>query len=120
MAHGDQRDLGERLRGIDIVIPSGSTTHTVSIVPRGLVLVAVETPAALTSVSMTFTQCQTADGTYIPIYSDAGSAYSVTVAASRHILIDPAKLVGVSHLKVVMGSAEADDRTLILNLRRID
>lgn len=121
MADGAQTDLGERIRGIEVVIPISTQTHATPVVPKGQVLVAIEVPAGLDSSAITFTQCRTADGTYLPIYSDSGSAYSVTVTSSaRHILVDPAKLVGVSHLKLVMGTVETSARTLFLILRRID
>jgi hypothetical protein len=117
MAHGAKRPLGDNIHGIDVVIAADGTTSA-SVGLSGRALVAIETPGALTSVSLTFLAAQ--GTTFVPIYSDAGSAYSVTVAASRHILIDPAKLVGVTNLKVVMGSAEAAERTLTLITREID
>lgn len=119
MADGTQTDISERVHLFDIVIASGTTTST-AIPLKGWVLAAIDTPGTLTSTSLSFTECATETGTYKPIYNDAGSAYSVTVAATRHIIIDPSKIVAGGYLKVVMGSSEGGDRTLTLRLRRVD
>lgn len=118
MGHGARRALGDHITGIDVVIAaSGTTSAAVGL--SGLALVAIEVPAGLDSTAITFVAAQTT--TFVPVYSDAGSAYSVTVSTdARHVLVDPAKLVGVTNLKLVMGGVESSARTLTLILREID
>jgi hypothetical protein len=116
----------------------GTTTHakiasgqTVSgeVDLRGLMLLGISTPAALTGVTLSF---QAADvptavgGVYVSVLHLnvlAATAFTITgVAASQHIVIDGSLLpngIGNCMLKVVSGSAEAADRDLILFTRPI-
>lgn len=96
----------------DITIASSETTSG-AINCNGLVPVAVETPAALTGTSISFTACTTEGGTYVPIHKEDGSAYAITVSASaaRLTALDPKYMRGVRYLKLV-GSSQAADRSL--------
>jgi len=93
---------------------SSSTTVSEPVDCEGMDLVAIVTPAALTGVAFTF-QGSVDDTTYNSITDDAGTAISVTVAASRWVAIGNTllkSLRGLRYLKVVSGSAEAADRTI--------
>lgn len=83
-----------------------------------LALVGMQLPSALTSVAITFQASH--DGvTYAAITKIDGTAYTVTSAPSKYIIIPPADLAGARFLKVVGGSAEAADRNIILLLREV-
>lgn len=93
---------------------SASTTISEPVECDGMDLVAIQTPSAMTGTALTFQG--SADGvTYAAIYDDAGTAISVTSAASRYIMVGNTLLKalrGLRFLKVVSGSAEAADRTI--------
>jgi hypothetical protein len=116
MGHGAWRSLGDNIKGVDVVVAAAGTTSE-SIGLSGWSLVGIITPAAMDSVAISFTAAQSS--TFVPVYSDTGSAYSVTCAASRYIIVDPTKLLGVNLLKLVMGSTETNAITLTLVLRRV-
>lgn len=115
----------------EVVISSGGTVSTASSynddrtgasTPQAtsLTLVGFYTPAALTGTAMTFQAAPNASGTYVEVVDGAtGSAYSVTVAASKYIALDPAKTYGINQVKLVSGSSEAADRTITLVYRRV-
>ena len=86
---------------------------------RGKTLVGLIMPAALTSTSITFSGCETVDGTFVDLYDTSGTQISVTVAASRYILIDPADFASIRFLKIVMGSNELADRTITAVMRAV-
>jgi hypothetical protein len=75
-------------------------------------LVALVTPSALTGTSFTF-QASVDGTTYNNVYNE-GTQYSVTVAASRYVALDPAVFAGAQYVKVVSGSSEAAERTITL------
>lgn len=117
----------------NVIVPQGSqnalgcsvvilinTTSTPVIDLKGLALVGLKTPAALTGVAFTFTVCETADGTFVPLKTTAsGTALSYTVAASGYYVIDPKDFAGVRFIKIVSGSTELAARTLLLSLKGI-
>jgi hypothetical protein len=81
-------------------------------------LVAIVTPAELTSTSLSF--LVSADGTNFMTHKDyLGTTVTVTCAASQFISLDPALFVGFPYWKVVMGSAEAAARVLTVIVRDV-
>ena len=68
-------------------------------------------PSAWTAASLTFAGA--ADdgsgnpGTFVAITNDAGVEYTVTVAASKAVMIDPARLAGVRYVKIRSGTSSA-------------
>lgn len=80
----------------------------------------IRTPAALTGVALTFTCSDTAGGTFDPVMTAAGAAYTLTVAASRYTVADPLVFLGVKWVKVVSGSAEGADRIITLYVRNVN
>ena len=98
------------------IAESGTTSGAVDL---GEWLVAgIITPSALTGTAFTFTAADAEDGTYNACYDSSGNAISVTVAASRHILLEPQTFAGARWLKIVSGSTEAAARNITLVLHR--
>lgn len=80
-------------------------------------LAAIVTPGTITSTSLTFTA--SVDGsTYVAVREVGGAAaYSVTVAASQYVPLDPRVFAGAQYVKVVPGSSEASPRVCPVVLR---
>jgi hypothetical protein len=106
-------------------IPSGGTTSTklyhedfVGTVPANyienprLCLVGIFTPGALTSTAITIQVSH--DGTnWVSVYAADGTAFSMTAAASRYIAIPPSVSFGWGYIRLVGGTAEAGDRSIV-------
>lgn len=100
----------------EAVIPNaGTTTPEVDLL--GLTLRGVYTPTALTGTAFTFLASQTSGGTFVAVRNEDGSAYTLTVAASRYTRVNPQVFEGLRFLKIVSGSAEGAARTLGLAAR---
>ena len=103
---------------VNTVIASSETTSAAVDLPSGFYPVAIITPSALTGTAFTFTVA--ADGTnYVAMYDKTGTAYSVTVAASRYIMLPPADFCGVNNFKIVSGSTEAAARSINIVARSL-
>jgi hypothetical protein len=90
-----------------------STTTSGAIDMGGMNLVGLIMPAAMTGTSMTFQG--SVDGTnYFDLYDSSGTQLSITIAASRFILLVPADFAAVRYLKLVSGSSEAAERSINL------
>lgn len=111
-----------------VKITSGQTVSA-EVDLRGRILLAVQTPAALTGVTLAFQAAEkpTAEGgTYVAVNHLNVLAVTATVltgvAASQHIVIDSSLLpqgFGNCMLKLVSGTAEAADRDIILYTRPV-
>lgn len=76
-------------------------------------LVAIVTPSALTSTTLTLEV--SLNGTdALSHYDYTGATYTIPVAASRWVSLDPAFVAGFPYVRVVMGSNEAAERTITL------
>ena len=95
-----------------VTIASAGTTSTSLTMSRGRVPVAVLTPSALSGTSFTFQA--SVDGTNFYDLYNGSSAYSVTVAASRYIALNPDVFQGVQYIRIVSGSSEAGSRTIYI------
>ena len=94
---------------------------------QGYILTGIVMPAAWTAASLTFAGAPSNEqsgeaGTFVPIYDDAGTEYTVSADTSRVLQIDPVKLAGVRWLKVRSGTSgtpvnQDAARTLYLILR---
>jgi hypothetical protein len=82
-------------------------------------VVAIVTPSALTSTTLTIQASLDNGTTVLAHYDFTGSAYTVPCAADRWIALDPALFAGIPFIRVVMGSAEGAARTLKLVVREI-
>jgi len=95
-----------------------SATDSAAVDLDGMHLFAIETPATLTGTSLTF-KVSADNSTFTGLYDDTGTQYSVTVAASRVIYLDPSKFAAFQYLKLISGSTEAADRTFTLYTRAV-
>jgi len=108
-----------------VTISSGQTTSEVlstELITNGeYQLHALEFPAALTGTTMTFQGARDSDGTYVTIREVGGaSAYSITIAASSGVTLDPRVFATWPFIKLVSGSSEGADRSIVCHLREID
>ncbi len=93
-----------------VTVASGQTTSD-AINLNGFGMVALITPAALTSTAMTFTGSQ--DGVnFFAMYNVAGTQLAITLAASRVIEFSPGDFVGINFIKLITGTAEGSDRLI--------
>jgi hypothetical protein len=102
-----------------VTISSGGTTSD-AIGIGDYVLGAILTPAALTSTSLTFLAAEAQGGTYRAVYDSDGNQLTATLAASRAIAltgVEADAFAPFQWVKLVMGSAEAAERTLTLALK---
>lgn len=95
------------------VVPDTLTTPAAGVDLRGRVLVGVSIPTGLEGTTLGFAVAPTLAGTYLTMQTDAG-AYSVTVAASRYVALDPNKFRGVRFVKPVV-AAQTGAITLTLH-----
>ena len=81
-------------------------------------LVAVVTPSALTSSTMTISAY--IDGVTAKTHTDyLGTSPTVTIAANRYISLDPALYCGMPYISLTVGSAEAANRDFYLVVREV-
>jgi hypothetical protein len=100
-----------------IVIPSPSPTSS-AMPTSGMSLVGCQLPATVTSTAMTFQVSSSLTGTYEALYNSAGQV-SYTIASGRFIAINPTDFYGVQFYKIVFGSSEAANRTLVCSMKGI-
>lgn len=90
---------------------------------RGLYVIRLSMPAGWTAAGITFALSD--DGsTFNPLCDADGNEITLTVAASKHIALDPADLVGDCWLKIRSGTSAAAvnqgaERTVVLKVREI-
>lgn len=87
------------------------------------ILWGISTPDTWTAADWTFQVSLDGGVTYENLYDGQGNEYSMTVSASRYILIDPAVFKGIVLFKIRSGSLalpvnQAADRILKLNILR--
>lgn len=97
--------FGKSTATIDTAV-STTVTDVVDCVKRGPPC-GLQMPATFVGTAITFQVAITPTGTYQAFHKD-GSAYSITVANSLHIWLDPAVFYGIKYMKLVSGSAEAN------------
>jgi len=86
---------------------------------KGGRLFAIVMPAAWTTANLTFQAATLQGGTYNDVYDEDGTEVAVTAAASRLIILEPARWLGVRNLKVRSGTTgtpvnQAAARSVIL------
>jgi len=99
-------------------IANGATTSD-TIDLEGQTLCGLSMPSALTGTALTFV-IDNGSGVFNTIADGFGSDISKTVAASKYIGLSPTDFAGVDKLKLVSGSAEAAERSIVVHLRDID
>lgn len=96
----------------NVEIASGQTKGGLTL-DQQRTLLAVMIPAAFTGTSISFEAATDSDGSaYYPVYEGA-TLYSVNVGTSRYVALNTSVFTGVKLLKIVSGSAEGANRTLI-------
>jgi len=100
-------------------IASGQTVSD-AVDLRGLDMLAFILPAAFTGTTIQFQMSPTAiDGTYYPCYNIADAVMEATVTQGRAYFIEPQDLAGIRFIKLVSGSAEAAERTILIGTREV-
>jgi hypothetical protein len=97
---------------IAVIAASGTTSAEVDLM--GTKVVGVYIPATFTGTTLKFSSAHTAGGTSFVMQDGLGSDYTVTVATGKYIALDPVKFVGVRFLKIISGSTESAERSLVL------
>ena len=101
-----------------VTIASGDTASgAVDLLAESLFNVFI--PSSFTGTALTFQVATAVDGTFVTLTNEDGTDYSVTVAASKCVVVDPQIFAGVRFLKIVSDAAEGGDRTLTLATRAI-
>jgi hypothetical protein len=98
-----------------VVIASGQTVSSALFV--GSKIPAMLQLPIMTSTALTF-QGSYDGATYQAIYL-AGVVYSETVASSKDIALDGSAFAGCQYIKVVAGSAEGAERTIVVISRAV-
>lgn len=98
--------------GRTVTITSGGATSG-AIYLGDVTLLGIRLPTTFDGTSLTFTCSDTLAGTYDPLLSDDGTAYTVTTAASKYSAVDYSKFLGVLFLKVVAGTNQATTDTIV-------
>lgn len=95
---------------------AGTTSEAVNL--ENETLCGLHIPSTFNGTAITFTVAPTFGGTYRTMQVD-GSDYSVTVAASKYVALDPANFAGVQFFKIVSGTSEADAESVSLATRPV-
>ena len=98
-----------------VIANGGTASAEVDLGVDGFMLVGISTPT-LTGTALTFQVATASGGTFRTLEKDDGNAYTLVVESSKYYPINPDHFLGVRFLKVVSGSAEGAERTLILHL----
>lgn len=102
-----------------VTILSGQTTSD-AIDLQGHTLCGFIIPAAITSTSMTMTMSQSFTGTYVTVQDGEGADLSFAIAASKYIPVPNLALTtGLNNIKLVGGSAEGADRSIVIVSRTV-
>ena len=104
--------MAKNLKLTDTVTIASSGTTSTGLTLQGTIPLAIQTPAALTGTSFTF-QASVDGASWFDLYN-AGTQYSVTVAASRYIALNPDVFEGIRYIRIVSGSSEGASRTIYI------
>jgi hypothetical protein len=109
--------LGRAAIRLESTLVAAGTTFPPATAPgwdvREFTMFRLVLPGTVSSATVTFTESDTENGTYQPVYDQDNAAVSVTVAASRTYDLPPA-LASCHFLRVVGASSEAAGRRLVL------
>src|SRR4051794_12498084 len=100
---------------------AGTTSEAVAL--QGQTLVGFFTPSTFASTAVTFTGCDTIDGTYKPIKDSSGSAISFTVGTNGYYGLkydQIAAFLGLQFIKMVGGTSEAAGTKTKLAIREME
>ena len=100
-----------------VTISNGGTTSTALQLPNDCAVVSIQTPATLTSTALTVQGSQ--DGsTFGDIYLD-GVVLTLSVTTSKVYQLSPRSTIGLKAIKLVGGSAEGGDRTILVSTAKV-
>ena len=106
--------LGSQIVGGSITIANGASLSSTGgdgnagiIDLRNKSLVGIQMPSAWTAANLTFQGSMDDGVTFANLYDDTGAERTVTAAVDRAITLDPAKFMGLTHLKVRSGTGAA-------------
>lgn len=103
----------------DCTITSGQTVSS-AVDLKGYDMLAFILPAAFTGTTIQFQMSPTSiNGTYYDCYNIANAVMQATVTQGRAYFIEPQDLAGIRFIKLVSGSAEGADRTILIGTRQI-
>ncbi len=110
-----------RYERVPLTITAAGTTTNEVLDLQGYNHLGLILPAAFTGIALSFTVCDTATGTFVPLTDSAGATLSYVVAPSKAVAFGDrtnTDLLAFRFMKVVSGSAEGATRTIIAVLRR--
>lgn len=97
---------------LESTIASGATQGSrISVSVPSEPIFAIETPDQLTGTALTFQYTPDNGTTWKQVFKE-GSAYSLTVAANRFIVVDPVVFKGLTQIRPVSGSTELGARVI--------
>lgn len=108
--------MARNLKLTDKVTFASGTTST-GFKFQGTIPLAIVTPSGLASTSFTF-QCSIDNGSNFFDLYNGSSAYSLTVAASRYIALNPDVFEGVQMIRIIAGSSETAKDIFIVSGER--
>lgn len=101
----------------DVLIEDGNTEATTLVDTFAGRVAGIVVPTGFEGTAITFEASDDEAGTFLPCHDDTGTEISVTVAAGRHVLVDPNLLAGARWVKLVAGTAQTGDITLRVAMR---
>lgn len=105
---------------VDVVIADGAATSAEADLSNGRTLIGLLFGAGVDNTAMTFTTAPNSGGTFVPVYNvDGGSAYGITVGASRFVPVQVDVFAGLRYLKLVGGGNESGAQTVRLVCRNV-
>lgn len=116
-------------KNIDVTIAAGQSLSPAEPIQPPTVkvnaLCGVKMPAAWTAASISLEGSCDGGTTYQPIFDADGDEFEIAAAAGRYIVIQPATLAGLDHIKVRSGIsslavAQAADRAIRLVMIELD
>lgn len=108
-------DITRKFQSLSASIASGQTASG-AIAVADFSFGSFVIPASFTGTAISFTGCDTADGTFVSLYDSTNTIISKTVAVSRAYPLPP-EVFGFKFVKLVSGSAEGGDRSITVTLK---
>lgn len=103
---GEALITSPRVGTIETTISSG-TSLSPEVDLRGNVLVGIIMPQFWGAAGLSFQASDTSGGTYWVVDKDDGTELTLTVSASRHIVIDPSRYIMGPYIKLRSGTSAA-------------
>ncbi len=94
-------------------------TESSAIDLSGTTLAALSIPAEFEGASISLKAAIAANGNFVSVYDAKGIVVSFNAAANRFIVIEPALMAGLQHIKLVSNVAQSGDATITLLTRPI-